>query len=174
MGEVRKKELINSCNILGLEKSAITIIEDNNLDDDPNIEWHTNLIKEYVKKQVHNYSIDKIVTFDAYGVSGHRNHASVFQAIRLLKNSDEISKDIEILVLESKSCLTKYLSIFSLPFVLLNHLVTNSQLYISSPFEVLRTQRAMLKHWSQLMWFRVLYICLSQYMIMNSVHVFEQ
>ncbi|XP_071944234.1 N-acetylglucosaminyl-phosphatidylinositol de-N-acetylase-like [Antedon mediterranea] len=146
-----------------------------NLPDSPEIDWDPVVIAKYVEQQVSAHSINRIVTFDAYGVSGHRNHVSVFQAIQMLqRNSKKFKTEIEVLVLKSESCFMKYLSIFSLPFILICHLYTSSYLFLSSPLQVLRTQRAMVKHWSQLLWFRVLHILFSQYMFINNVHVLEE
>ncbi|XP_076434570.1 N-acetylglucosaminyl-phosphatidylinositol de-N-acetylase-like isoform X2 [Babylonia areolata] len=106
-----------------------------------------------------------IVTFDDYGVSGHANHITVSKAIRNIFRDGKNFKGVEsVLYLESISVWRKYLGILDLPFTFL----LSSHTCLLSPAHVLRGQRAMVAHRSQLEWFRMVYIVLSRYMVVNS------
>ncbi|NWS07712.1 PIGL acetylase, partial [Motacilla alba] len=81
-GEIRKKELEQSCCVLGIPASDVTVIDHRDLPDDPAVEWDTQLLATLVLEHIETKNINLVVTFDAGGVSGHANHISLYNAVR--------------------------------------------------------------------------------------------
>ncbi|KAM5151480.1 N-acetylglucosaminyl-phosphatidylinositol de-N-acetylase isoform 6-T6 [Callospermophilus lateralis] len=83
-GEIRKKELLQSCDVLGIPTSRVMII-DNNSDfpDDPGVQWDTERVANILLQHVEVNDINLVVTFDAGGVSGHSNHIALYTAVRV-------------------------------------------------------------------------------------------
>ncbi|XP_019656949.1 N-acetylglucosaminyl-phosphatidylinositol de-N-acetylase isoform X2 [Ailuropoda melanoleuca] len=84
-GEMRKKELLQSCDVLGIPPSSITIIDNRDFPDDPGVQWDTELVASVLLQHIEASSINLVVTFDAGGVSGHRNHVALYAAVRVLR-----------------------------------------------------------------------------------------
>ncbi|XP_054065313.1 N-acetylglucosaminyl-phosphatidylinositol de-N-acetylase isoform X3 [Rissa tridactyla] len=89
-GEIRKKELEQSCFLLGIPASDITVIDHRDLPDNPAVEWDTQLLAAFVLKHIETNSINLVVTFDAGGVSGHANHISLYTALRYLHSKRKL------------------------------------------------------------------------------------
>ncbi|XP_041882527.1 N-acetylglucosaminyl-phosphatidylinositol de-N-acetylase, partial [Corvus kubaryi] len=83
-GEIRKKELEQSCCVLGIPASDVTVIDHRDLPDSPAVEWDTQLLATLVLKHIAAKNINLVVTFDAGGVSGHANHISLHTAVRVI------------------------------------------------------------------------------------------
>ncbi|XP_048180594.1 N-acetylglucosaminyl-phosphatidylinositol de-N-acetylase isoform X2 [Corvus hawaiiensis] len=83
-GEIRKKELEQSCCVLGIPASDVTVIDHRDLPDSPAVEWDTQLLATLVLKHIAAKDINLVVTFDAGGVSGHANHISLHTAVRVI------------------------------------------------------------------------------------------
>ncbi|XP_077044802.1 N-acetylglucosaminyl-phosphatidylinositol de-N-acetylase isoform X4 [Agelaius phoeniceus] len=81
-GEIRKKELEQSCCVLGIPASDVTVLDHRDLPDDPAVEWDTQLLATLVLEHIEAKNINLVVTFDAGGVSGHANHISLYKAVR--------------------------------------------------------------------------------------------
>uniref|UniRef100_A0A8D0F2J9 N-acetylglucosaminylphosphatidylinositol deacetylase n=1 Tax=Strix occidentalis caurina TaxID=311401 RepID=A0A8D0F2J9_STROC len=81
-GEIRKKELEQSCFLLGIPASDVRVIDHRDLPDNPAVEWDTQLLAAFVLKHIEANNINLVVTFDAGGVSGHANHISLYTALR--------------------------------------------------------------------------------------------
>ncbi|XP_009864967.1 PREDICTED: N-acetylglucosaminyl-phosphatidylinositol de-N-acetylase, partial [Apaloderma vittatum] len=89
-GEIRKKELEQSCFLLGIPPSGVTVIDHRDLPDNPAVEWDTQLLAAFVLKHVEANNINLVVTFDAGGVSGHANHISLYTALRYLLSEQKL------------------------------------------------------------------------------------
>ncbi|XP_068750353.1 N-acetylglucosaminyl-phosphatidylinositol de-N-acetylase-like [Montipora capricornis] len=161
-GDTRKKELMSSCAILGITSSYVTVIDHRFLPDDPNADWDPKLIGRIITDHINN-KIQVVVTFDSYGVSGHKNHIAVFKAVKRLMN-EEIFEDLKVYVLKSTGILRKYISLLDLPFS-----VYSRYFFLSSPNDIILGQSAMFAHRSQLLWFRKLYILFSRFMLINTL-----
>ncbi|XP_070205528.1 N-acetylglucosaminyl-phosphatidylinositol de-N-acetylase-like [Littorina saxatilis] len=190
-GKRREKEILKSCQILGIPESNIAVINkrygnkqksvlfqvkrpdksvkvDLDLPDDPHQAWSSVSLDAEVRAAVDRVQPHQIFTFDDYGVSGHGNHIAVAQAVRKMYKEENRFKGVEAVYhLETVGVWRKYLGVLELPFTLL----LSSNVYMLSPQHILRAQRAMLAHGSQLEWFRFLYIILSRYMAINSFTV---
>jgi len=75
LGAVREKELERSGLWLGISKEKIFI---GNFEDNPDELWDAAMVAMSLKRlnDVHKFSA--VFTFDAFGVSGHKNHVSLF------------------------------------------------------------------------------------------------
>ncbi|XP_050837831.1 N-acetylglucosaminyl-phosphatidylinositol de-N-acetylase isoform X6 [Serinus canaria] len=113
-GEIRKKELEQSCYVLGIPASDVTVIDHRDLPDDPAVEWDTQLLATLVLEHIEAKNINlnmlcaiwqwsrgcsssmperkdcKVLTFDAGGVSGHANHISLYTAVRYLHSEGKL------------------------------------------------------------------------------------
>ncbi|XP_053817115.1 N-acetylglucosaminyl-phosphatidylinositol de-N-acetylase isoform X6 [Vidua chalybeata] len=120
-GEIRKKELEQSCCVLGIPASDVTVIDHRDLPDDPAVEWDTQLLATLVLKHIEAKNINlnmlcaiwqwsrscsssmserkdcKVVTFDAGGVSGHANHISLHTAVRYLHSEGKLPEEQALL-----------------------------------------------------------------------------
>ncbi|XP_041575923.1 N-acetylglucosaminyl-phosphatidylinositol de-N-acetylase isoform X5 [Taeniopygia guttata] len=191
-GEIRKKELEQSCCVLGIPASDVTVIDHRDLPDDPAVEWDTQLLATLVLKHIEAKNINlnmlcaiwqwsrgcsssmserkdcKVVTFDAGGVSGHANHISLHSAVRYLHSEGKLPEGCRVLVLESVNLCRKYISFLD---VLISCLLPTDALFILTEEETEQAKRAMQCHRSQLLWFRRLYLLFSRYLVVNSLRL---
>uniref|UniRef100_A0A673VFC8 N-acetylglucosaminylphosphatidylinositol deacetylase n=1 Tax=Suricata suricatta TaxID=37032 RepID=A0A673VFC8_SURSU len=84
-GEIRKKELLQSCDVLGIPPSSIMIIDNRDFPDDPAVQWDAERVASALLRHIEVNSINLVVTFDAGGVSGHSNHVALYHAVRVLR-----------------------------------------------------------------------------------------
>ncbi|NXW61017.1 PIGL acetylase, partial [Eurystomus gularis] len=169
-GEIRKKELEQSCFLLGIPASDVTVIDHRDLPDNPAVEWDTQLLAAFVLKHIEANNINLVVTFDAGGVSGHANHISLYAALRysVLRASLDASLRCCVLVLESVNLFRKYISILDVP---ISCLLPRDALFVLTEEETEQAKRAMRCHRSQLLWFRHIYMLFSRYMVINSLRL---
>ncbi|NWZ00391.1 PIGL acetylase, partial [Loxia curvirostra] len=177
-GEIRKKELEQSCYVLGIPASDVTVIDHRDLPDDPAVEWDTQLLATLVLEHIEAKNINLVVTFDAGGVSGHANHISLYTAVRysvckllwagLVLLWKQNQGRCRVLVLESVNLFRKYISFLD---VLISCLLPRDELFILTEEETEQAKRAMRCHRSQLLWFRQLYLLFSRYLVLNSLRL---
>jgi N-acetylglucosaminylphosphatidylinositol deacetylase len=65
---VRRRELIKSAAVLGIDENHVTIVDDRGLPDDPSVEWNEDLIGKYIVEAVSSHGI-KTVSTSNYGNS---------------------------------------------------------------------------------------------------------
>ncbi|MEJ1273063.1 N-acetylglucosaminyl-phosphatidylinositol de-N-acetylase isoform X2 [Cricetulus griseus] len=165
-GEIRKKELLQSCDVLGIPPSRVTIIDNSKFPDDPGVQWDTECVASTLLQHIDVNGIDLVVTFDAEGVSGHSNHIALYRAVRALHSEGKLPKGCSVLTLKSVNVLRKYLYPLDLPWSLLS---PHDVLFQLTSKEVAQAKKAMSCHHSQLLWFRHLYVIFSRYMRINSL-----
>ncbi|KAM3854870.1 N-acetylglucosaminyl-phosphatidylinositol de-N-acetylase [Vipera latastei] len=165
-GEIRKGELIQSCKVLGIPPSNVTVLDHRKLPDHPSTEWDVPLLAQLILSHIETYQINLVVTFDAGGVSGHPNHCSVYAAVRSLHSERKVLEDCRFLILETVNLFRKYISIWDAP---LSCRKTPDVLFVVTEQEAELAKRAMHCHYSQLLWFRRLYVRFSRYMVINSL-----
>ncbi|XP_019612957.2 N-acetylglucosaminyl-phosphatidylinositol de-N-acetylase [Rhinolophus sinicus] len=166
-GEIRKQELLQSCDVLGVPPSSVMIIDNRDFPDDPGVQWDTEHVASVLLQHIEVNGINLVVTFDVGGVSGHSNHVALYTAVRTLHSEGKLPKGCSVLTLQSVNVLRKYISLLDLPFSLLQ---TSDVLFVLTSKEVAQAKRAMSCHRSQLLWFRRLYVRFSRYMRINSLH----
>ncbi|XP_075053035.1 N-acetylglucosaminyl-phosphatidylinositol de-N-acetylase isoform X1 [Mixophyes fleayi] len=165
-GEIRKKELIQSCAVLGVPISNVTLIDHSDLPDHPSTPWDQVLLSSLIINHIQEKNIDLVITFDERGVSGHSNHISLYNAVRSLHSSRKLPEGCSVLVLESVNIFRKYLSVLDLP---ISWFCNQDVLLISSRTQYKQAKEAMFCHQSQLLWFRHIYLLFSRYMTINSL-----
>ncbi|KAI8988707.1 putative deacetylase LmbE-like domain-containing protein [Pilobolus umbonatus] len=161
LGSVRKKELTNSCQTLGISPSHIKLIDHPQLQDGMHTVWDINTISDIIHDFVTKNKIDTIITFDQQGVSGHVNHIAAYEGAKLYKKTHQ---HISLYLLESVPLIRKYIGIMDLMVQSKNKIRL-----VSSPLAYLWTHKAMRQHKSQLVWFRWLYVTFSRYMFINEL-----
>ncbi|XP_072042395.1 N-acetylglucosaminyl-phosphatidylinositol de-N-acetylase-like [Amphiura filiformis] len=165
LGHLRKKELVASCHVLGIRPMNVAVVESEALQDNADIFWDPSAVSKCILHYIKRINAHMLVTFDEGGVSGHRNHASCYRAVQKLVNERKLPDRIKAYSLVSVFIVRKYISLLDLPFCVL----TASKMYISAPSDIWRAQRAMRAHGSQYVWFRILYIVFSRYMLVNTL-----
>ncbi len=127
------------------------------------------------------------MTFDSYGVSGHPNHFSLYHGVsRLLAGSLAGTRyPLVAYSLKSKPTIIKYTGILAPMLIKLkivsfralgtlvngmngsNPVLSVRPVFVAGIKEYRRTVIAALRHQSQRVWFRWLYLAFSQYMWVN-------
>lgn len=158
----RSDELRRSCEKLRIKEYKI--IDDKiNLKDSQTISWSSDAILGHVKQSIRQWNISTIISFDQYGVSGHRNHSSIYYALLNLSKTSQI----HFLSLQSLPIYRKYLIFIELIRIYFMKKSTNIKTFILPVKDSLTPHRAMFEHSSQLVWFRYLYLLFSRYIWIN-------
>lgn len=184
LGRIRREELNRSCRIFSLSSTNCFVLKSNRFIDDPNEFWEKNELSDEIDHFVRLFDIDLIISFDRRGISGHRNHRSIFFALQFYRNEllkkNSTKNSILIYQLKSEGILLKFLSIFNLipkifELVCLRWSRPSSKdlFVVNSPRQVLRGFRSFYSHRSQMKWFRHLYTLFSQYMFFNHLQPIE-
>ncbi|KFR05479.1 N-acetylglucosaminyl-phosphatidylinositol de-N-acetylase, partial [Opisthocomus hoazin] len=171
-GEIRKKELEQSCSLLGIPASDVTVVDHRDLPDNPAVEWDTQLLATLVLKHIEASNVNLVVTFDAGGVSGHANHIALHTALRYKYCFETfilfLCVGCRVLMLESVNLFRKYISVLDVP---ISCLLPRDALFILTEEETEQAKSAMRCHRSQLLWFRHIYMLFSRYMVINSLRL---
>uniref|UniRef100_H0WV61 N-acetylglucosaminyl-phosphatidylinositol de-N-acetylase n=1 Tax=Otolemur garnettii TaxID=30611 RepID=H0WV61_OTOGA len=165
-GEIRKKELLQSCDVLGIPPSSVMIIDNRDFPDDPGVQWDTERVASVLLQHIEANGINLVIIPREEG-GGHNNHSALYAAVRSLHSEGKFPKGCAVLTLQSVNVLRKYLSLLDLPLSLLQ---TQDVLFVLTGEEVAQAKSAMSCHRSQLLWFRRLYVLFSRYMRINSLH----
>lgn len=148
IGHLREVEMQNLCSVLGIRHKILGYSD--------NDDWNAENIALDVLKYVITNKINCIATFGKKGVSGHKNHTSCHNAMRLLENSILHGSNnlLKFKYLKDWSIFEKYLFIFDkCNFVL--------------PLNSFYGFRNMLIFKTQMVWFRYIYCVFSNYMHSN-------
>jgi len=161
-GHTRKVELYHSAAHLGIPQSNIVLVRHTKLRDDPGVRWREELVSAIISRHTTSLNIDTVITFDRQGVSGHRNHISLYYAAACLAAE---SAACSVYSLTTVNLLRKYSSVLDVPMsFLLCPLV-----FLSSLSDWVSIQRAMMSHHSQYTWYRKLYMMFSRYTLINTL-----
>ncbi|XP_015117861.1 N-acetylglucosaminyl-phosphatidylinositol de-N-acetylase [Diachasma alloeum] len=161
----RKQELWSCAKIMGIPEGNVTILMNSELPDDPKVQWPGEIVAEHILQYIETYKINAVVTFDKHGVSGHRNHISLFYAVASLCIEKKIPSYCKLYILESVNLIRKYVQLLDLPISLL----TSSYWYLVTYEQRKLIHRAMAAHKSQYVWFRKLYMLFSRYTFINTL-----
>ena len=169
-GDERREELRKSCSILGIAESNLYIVDHKDLQDGGDNCWECNLIADIVNKHVQEYDINWVVTFDDYGISGHPNHKALYSGVECLMQRESTDRNrLEAYSLTSTNIIRKYSSFLDVAYSSAVACMSSDTFFISSWGDIFKAQRAMYAHTSQFVWFRILYILFSRYMIVNTL-----
>ncbi|KAL3624107.1 hypothetical protein CASFOL_032923 [Castilleja foliolosa] len=92
MGSIRKQELHLACAVLKIPSQQVNVLDHPDLQDGFGKYWDSGLLASVIGNEIHTCSIDLIITFDDYGISGHCNHRDVHQGVRKLLLHDDVEK----------------------------------------------------------------------------------
>lgn len=173
LGSVRETEMKHATEALG-ETVTLKLVDDDRLADRIDQVWKTEVVAGYIEREIsnHNGSIDTVISFDREGVSGHANHISISHALQhiLLKSEQE---KISVYALKSVIIWRKYASFFDSMITVAQDMLNFSneiRLTLSLDFRGYQTLRSiLLKHQSQMVWYRKLYMMFSRYMFFNDL-----
>ncbi|KAK9507516.1 hypothetical protein O3M35_007356 [Rhynocoris fuscipes] len=168
-GNERKHELWSACEALGIDSSSIWLYKYDKLKDDPKVEWRAGLVASLILKTVETLDIDTVITFDKKGVSGHKNHVSIYRAMTLLRSRNSLPSNCRVYLLETVCLLRKY-SFYA--DILLSILFSKSLVYVTNVNEHKLITSAMTKHVSQFVWYRKLFMIFSRYTYINTLSNF--
>ncbi|KHJ80889.1 N-acetylglucosaminyl-phosphatidylinositol de-N-acetylase family protein [Oesophagostomum dentatum] len=156
LGRKRTCELHDAVNYLGISQSDVTVL-DYDVFQDGGL-WDKQGLGNVLLRYMEVLSIDMVLSFDAGGVSGHKNHSSCFEALQEVYTRGMVPEDVQIFVLDSVPLIRKYLGIFDAPLS-----VARSPFhYFARGRDIAAAWRAMCKHRSQFVWFRFLYMIFSR------------
>jgi N-acetylglucosaminylphosphatidylinositol deacetylase len=134
------------------------------LKDDQMTWWSAEAILGHIRKAVRQWEIQTIISFDRSGISGHRNHCSIYNALQQFSSQSSL----QILCLKSLPIHRKYLTLVE--FLRLKYFSNDQWIQFVLPSkDVFTPHRAMMKHRSQLLWFRYLYLLFSRYIWINDL-----
>ncbi|KAI0979452.1 hypothetical protein GJ496_003127 [Pomphorhynchus laevis] len=131
--------------------------------------WPIKLIADQIEYISKSFNIDTILTFDAYGVSGHPNHKAVYRAALNCCKSSNIQHRLH---LKSVSVFRKYLGPIDIWYsVIVNKLCCSDSIVLTAnKSQNQQIKEALFKHKSQMVWYRRLfYAQLSRYMWINDL-----
>lgn len=176
---IREKELFKSLRALGIPQSNITIIHDDRLVDSLSVTWPMKPVQMIIDQWLQESSIDRLITFDSRGVSGHPNHCSINSSVSMMlyQRTDLIAFELVTLPLATKylalaswalslSQISKQQINSSRPSSSYQSSNQSSQFVIISP-DWSTSWRCMACHASQFVWYRRLFVFFSGYTYAN-------
>ncbi|CAH8484893.1 unnamed protein product [Heterobilharzia americana] len=164
LGQDRKLEL--SCATKKLGVRHLAIIDSDKFKDGPNASWSKEELVNFVCRTCQDFCSQSVISFDDYGVSGHKNHCTLGKVLKEARRDKLIP---HLYCLRSVSTIRKYCFFIDLFLSILF-----AEKFICSPFKFIHLPYvSMYSHKSQLVWFRWLYMYFSVYMYKNSVIRYE-
>ena len=160
----RADELRRSCQQLNIKDYRI-IDDQIHLRDCQSIDWKSESILGHVEQSIRRWNISRIISFDQYGVSGHRNHSSIYYALLKYPQRDLI----EFFALTSVPIYRKYLTIIEMIRLYFSPSPSSMKTFVLPVQHCFTPHRAMFQHKSQLVWFRYFYLIFSRYIWINEL-----
>lgn len=158
----RELELVQVAKALG-SNVKLTVIKDKFLVDGLDTVWSADIVSNYVEIELSkDKQIKTLFTFDSYGISGHPNHRSIYNAI--VSRHKTYGDKVRVLLLKSVSIWRKYISFLDSIFTVHEE----DTIAMAIDFSQYSSLKQVLKlHKSQIVWFRQLYMIFSRYMFLN-------
>lgn len=168
MGNIRENELYRACAILKVPSQQVKILDHPDLQDGFGKVWDSNVLAKIIEGEIVSRSIDSIITFDSYGVSGHCNHRDVHHGVRKVLVDSFLQKNIQAWELMSSNILRKYSGPID---IWLSKLLGDSggEMHCLLNEHPRKTYLAMAQHSSQWVWFRKLFVSFSSYSYVNTL-----
>lgn len=176
-GDVRKEELMKAAPLLNVPTERVFV---DDLQD--GAQWSDEEVSARLDLAIKRWKIDVLITFDDYGVSGHKNHISCHHGVKHYLCTAKPGLKIPTYILRSVPIYHKYLGYYRFPQAVneLGNFIRASKaskqektphcssLLLSNP-NTQTTHDAMQAHASQYVWFRRLFIFFSQYVYYNTL-----
>lgn len=156
-GLKREKEFFNVWSYVGGDKKNSKILNIADFQDGFHF-WDEKKVFDIVKDFCIEHKIETIITFDAYGISKHPNHISIYRGVKLLR---QWNKELLIFTLISTNIIRKYMSVYSCLFLM-------REKFIVTHFGTRQLLVAMYLYRSQFEYYRVLFCLFSQYAYYNT------
>lgn len=163
LGAERAKELCRSVSALGFSASDSTVLDYADFSDGN--DWDRDALSRVLLRHMEVLSIDCVISFDRYGVSGHKNHISCFEGLQELYTRGSVPTDVQVFVLDSVPLWRKYIGGFDAPLSVLR----SPFRYFAWGRDVVAAWRGMASHKTQFVWFRVLFMIFSRYIYINTL-----
>jgi len=186
LGGVRRDEFERSLDVLGVEKDKRWVLNHPELKDNITQHWDAKVISDVLRPYILEHQITTILTFDRMGISSHPNHQSLPYGVMHYLNASLpwTSKTPRLFTLITVPLVHKYigptaavLAKWDLSIAALLDWLSASKtderhspriaVFVSGFSQYRAALRAMMKHRSQLVWFRWLYVTFSRYMWVN-------
>lgn len=81
MNSIRKKELYESCKVLGVKEGNILVHNHTLLPDSMYVHWPTDVVANLILYHIDSLSITAVITFDRHGISNHTNHTCIYYSV---------------------------------------------------------------------------------------------
>ncbi|KAG6437497.1 hypothetical protein SASPL_102415 [Salvia splendens] len=147
MGSVRKEEL----------QLASVVLKDGF----GNV-WNWDLLASIINDETRTHSIDLIITFDNYGISGHCNHCDVHQGVRKLMHDALGGRHLEAWEIISPNIVRKYIGPVDIWLsIMLSRLDKDGLSHCLLNLDLRKSYAAMAQHSSQWVWFRKFFVTFS-------------
>ena len=159
LGRTRQKEMLALCRALSLSSDSLLLVDDERLQDGMHTSWPFKPIADRVDEWRRQRGVDCLVTFDSGGVSGHPNHCAIHHALSELCYRQH---GLHVYTLLSLPVSQKYLSVVG---ALWGWGGKRDLLFVHWDSRV--NWRCMRAHWSQLVWYRRLFLVFSAYTYVN-------
>ncbi|KAI3455155.1 hypothetical protein Pfo_011818 [Paulownia fortunei] len=173
MGSIRKEELYLASAVLKIPTQQVKILDHPDLQDGFGKAWNWNLLASIIDNETCTYSIDLIITFDDYGISGHCNHRDVHQGVRKLLH-DASGRHLEAWELVSTNIVRKYIGPVDIWLsILFARHQKNGQSHCLLNLDPQKSYAAMAQHSSQWVWFRKLFVAFSSCTYVNTLKKIE-
>ena len=164
LGAARSEELVRSCASLGVPAERVALVDDARLRDGPDERWEPALVASLVRRELRRRALAAVVTFDAYGVSGHPNHAAVHRGVRALAAAGGAPSAYELV---STGFVRKHSGLVDVVVSAAAARLLGRCCFLSA--EPWRCHAAMRCHATQYVWFRRLYVLTSRYVFCNTL-----
>lgn len=159
-----KEELWSSCEFLGIPSSNILLVKNENMKGHPKLKSTIESVANIILSYIEQYEIDTVITFDKDGVSGHKNHVTLFYSISFLCVREVLPIYCRVYLLDSVSFFRRYLGFMDSMYSYIN----SEYIYFNKIPESKKLALAMAAHRSQFAWHRRMYINISRYMFINT------
>ncbi|GIL75135.1 hypothetical protein Vretimale_7820 [Volvox reticuliferus] len=181
-GHIRVAEMRQACATLKVPMSRLIIADDPKLQDGFH-SWRADDICNHLAAAFKSIQPDELVTFDSGGVSGHPNHTSIYHAVRRFITEMRAGGDschssggggnrCRVYTLVTHPLLLKFTGPLGVLVLLVaSRLASGSGGVVLLARDPSLSFRAMICHWSQLVWYRLLFVLFSTYTYVNQLHL---
>ncbi|GLI62132.1 hypothetical protein VaNZ11_004695, partial [Volvox africanus] len=186
LGQIRVAEMRQACAALKVPESRLIIADDPQLQDGFH-PWSADAICKHLAAAFKLIQPDELVTFDAGGVSGHPNHTSIYHAVRHFMtemqsgqacgcnghssgNGGGGGKRCRVYTLVTHQLLLKFTGPLGVLVLLgASCLASGPGSAVLFARDPSLSFRAMIRHRSQLVWYRLLFVLFSTYTYANQL-----